>query len=187
MSRKIGPDFPRTLANVGSATGRLRRALRPRPINGRHRRGHGGGPHSAIPLTALAPQGVVHRHRGESSEANLLAANFDARASGRVLQHRPENLRHLTRRNLAALAAECGEAEAEKLWHEALLECPGDKLARARVGSANQVRLEPEMDAARAHQVGRTTNPSYMGRTAGQPVVQASTRPAGGARARAKT
>jgi hypothetical protein len=81
---------------------------------------------------------------------NLLAANFDARASGRVLQHRPENLRHLTRRNLAALAAECGEAEAEKLWHEALLECPGDKLARARVGSANQVRLEPEMDAARA-------------------------------------
>jgi hypothetical protein len=41
---------------------------------------------------------------------------------------------HLTRRNLAALAAERGDhAEADKLWHEVLAECPGDKEALAKI------------------------------------------------------
>jgi hypothetical protein len=44
---------------------------------------------------------------------------------------------HLTHRNLAALAAERGDqSEADKLWHEVLLECPGDKAALAKFGSA---------------------------------------------------
>ena len=40
---------------------------------------------------------------------------------------------HLTRRNLAALAAERGDhAEAAKLWREVLAECPGDREANAK-------------------------------------------------------
>jgi hypothetical protein len=38
----------------------------------------------------------------------------------------------VTRRNLAALAAERGDsAEAERLWREVLAECPGDPEATA--------------------------------------------------------
>ena len=41
---------------------------------------------------------------------------------------------HLTRRNLAALAAERGDAEEEaRLWSEVLAECPGDREALARL------------------------------------------------------
>jgi GrpB-like predicted nucleotidyltransferase (UPF0157 family) len=41
---------------------------------------------------------------------------------------------HLTRRNLAALAAERGDAEDEALlWHAVLAECPGDREALARL------------------------------------------------------
>jgi hypothetical protein len=41
---------------------------------------------------------------------------------------------HLTRRNLAALAAERGDAEDEaRLWAEVLAECPGDAEATARL------------------------------------------------------
>ena len=41
---------------------------------------------------------------------------------------------HLTRRNLAALAAERGDhSEVERLWREVLAECPGDREALAWV------------------------------------------------------
>jgi len=76
---------------------------------------------------------VVHRHRGESSEAEGCWR--------RILSlHRPEQFSsvdqgiygHLTRRNLAVLAAERGDhAEAERLWRAVLAECPGDREATA--------------------------------------------------------
>jgi len=76
-------------------------------------------------------KGVVHRHRGESTEAES--------CWGRILSlKRPDQFcsvdqgiyGHLTRRNLAALAAERGDhAGAEKLWAEVLAECPGDREA----------------------------------------------------------
>jgi hypothetical protein len=41
---------------------------------------------------------------------------------------------HLTRRNLAALAAERGDQIAvEQLWNEVLAECPGDREALAKL------------------------------------------------------
>ncbi len=41
---------------------------------------------------------------------------------------------HLTRRNLAALAAERGDREeAERLWRAVLEECPGDREATAKL------------------------------------------------------
>ena len=42
---------------------------------------------------------------------------------------------HLTRRNLAALAAERGDdADVQRLWEDVLAECPGDREALARLG-----------------------------------------------------
>jgi hypothetical protein len=42
---------------------------------------------------------------------------------------------HLTRRNLAVLAAERGDhAGVRRLWEEVLAECPGDREALARLG-----------------------------------------------------
>ena len=79
--------------------------------------------------------GVVHRHRGESAEAE--------RCWRRILGlERPDEfcsvdqgiLGHLPRRNLAALAAERGDhAEAERLWRAILAECPGDREATAHL------------------------------------------------------
>lgn len=79
---------------------------------------------------------VVHRHRGESAEAEhswrrILGlsrpnrfCSFDQGIYGR-----------LTRRNLAALAAERGDrGEARRLWEEVLAHCPGDREAMARLG-----------------------------------------------------
>jgi hypothetical protein len=41
---------------------------------------------------------------------------------------------HLTRRNLAVLAAERGDqAEERRLWEAVLAECPGDREARAKL------------------------------------------------------
>jgi hypothetical protein len=41
---------------------------------------------------------------------------------------------HLTRRNLAMLAAERGDrAEAERLWREVVADCPGDREALAKL------------------------------------------------------
>ena len=81
-------------------------------------------------------KGILHRHRGEPAEAE--------RSWRRILGlRRPEQFcsfdqgiyGHLTRRNLAALAAERGDrAEAEKLWQAVLAECPGDRDALAALG-----------------------------------------------------
>ena len=47
---------------------------------------------------------------------------------------------HLTRRNLAVLAAERGDhAEAEQLWRDVLAECPGDREALAKLGMPRPV------------------------------------------------
>jgi tetratricopeptide (TPR) repeat protein len=80
-------------------------------------------------------RGVVHRHRGESSEAE--------QCWRRILSlHRPDQFcsfdqgiyGHLTRRNLATLAAERGDhSEARQLWSDVLAECPGDREATARL------------------------------------------------------
>ncbi|MFI5456415.1 MAG: glycosyltransferase, partial [Isosphaerales bacterium] len=83
----------------------------------------------------LFREAVVHRNRGESGEAE--------RCWRRILTlPRPDQFSsvdqgiygHLTRRNLAALAAERGDhAEAGKLWTEVLAECPGDREALAKL------------------------------------------------------
>ena len=63
--------------------------------------------------------------------------------AGRILTlRRPEQFAsldqgiygHLTRRNLAALAAERGDRdEAVRLWRAVLAECPGDREAMAKL------------------------------------------------------
>jgi Flp pilus assembly protein TadD len=79
---------------------------------------------------------VVHRHRGESSEAQRCWRLI-------LTLTRPEQFcsvdqgiyGHLTRRNLAALAAERGDhVEARRLWQEVLAEYPGDREALANLG-----------------------------------------------------
>ena len=84
-------------------------------------------------------KGMVHRHRGESAEAEkcwLLILTLK----------RPDQFcsvdqgifGHLTRRNLAALAAERGDyAGVRRLWEEVLAECPGDREALAKLGRLN--------------------------------------------------
>jgi len=79
---------------------------------------------------------VLHRRRSELAEAE--------RCWRRILElNRPEKFAsvdmgiygHLTRRNLAGLAAERGDlAEAERLWRAVLAECPGDREALAKLG-----------------------------------------------------
>jgi glycosyltransferase involved in cell wall biosynthesis len=83
----------------------------------------------------LFRQAVVHRHRGESTQAEA--------CWGRILSlRRPEQYcspdegiyGHLTRRNLAALATERGDrAAAAQLWRDVLAECPGDREALAKL------------------------------------------------------
>ena len=78
---------------------------------------------------------VVHRHRGESGEAE--------RCWLRILHcKRPDQFcsvdqgiyGHLSRRNLAVLAAERDDhGETERLWREILAECPGDGEALAQL------------------------------------------------------
>jgi hypothetical protein len=49
---------------------------------------------------------------------------------------------HLTRRNLAAVAAERRDhAQAEQLWREVLAECPGDREAQAKLDGLIGKRL----------------------------------------------
>jgi glycosyltransferase involved in cell wall biosynthesis len=83
-------------------------------------------------------KGVVHRHRGEPAEAE--------KARRRILGLKRPNqfcsvdqgvYGHLTRRNLAALAAERGDhAETVRFWRDVLAECPGDREALAKLGGA---------------------------------------------------
>jgi tetratricopeptide (TPR) repeat protein len=78
---------------------------------------------------------VVHRHLGERAEAERCwrlilklkrpdqFCSFDQRIYG-----------HVTRCNLAALAAERGDrAGAERLWQDVLAKCPGDREALAKL------------------------------------------------------
>jgi Flp pilus assembly protein TadD len=90
-------------------------------------------------------QGIVHRHRGESARAEA--------SWRRILTlQRPEAFcsidpgiyGHLTRRNLAVLAAERGDqAEAARLWTDVLAECPGDCEAMARLAELNPKHFPP--------------------------------------------
>ena len=81
-------------------------------------------------------KGMVHRHRGESSEAEKCWRLI-------LTLRRPDQFcsvdqgiyGHLTRRNLAALAAERGDcAEVRRLWEAILAECPGDREALGKLG-----------------------------------------------------
>ena len=88
---------------------------------------------------------VIHRQRGESSEAE--------RSWRRILElKRPEQYcsfddgiyGHITRRNLAVLAAERGDhAEATRLWEAVLAECPGDRQALAKLARPAQNPSSP--------------------------------------------
>jgi hypothetical protein len=89
----------------------------------------------------LFRQAVVHRHRGESAQAE--------QSWRRILTlRRPDQFcsveqgiyGHLTQRNLAVLAAERGDrSEAARLWAEVLGECPGDREALANLGRCRAV------------------------------------------------
>jgi glycosyltransferase involved in cell wall biosynthesis len=74
---------------------------------------------------------VVHRQRGESSEAELSWRRILALRRPDQFCSVDEGIYgHLTRRNLAALATERGDAEeARRLWRAVLAECPGDREA----------------------------------------------------------
>ncbi len=83
----------------------------------------------------LFRKAVVHRTAGQPAEAESCWRRI-------LTLRRPEQFcsvdqgiyGHLTRRNLAALAAERGDqVEAGALWQAVLAECPGDSDASARV------------------------------------------------------
>ena len=83
----------------------------------------------------LFRKAVLHRHRGEPGEAEACWRTILKLA-------RPERFAsvdmgiygHLTRRNLAVLAAERGDREEEEgLWRAVLAECPGDREALGRL------------------------------------------------------
>jgi glycosyltransferase involved in cell wall biosynthesis len=113
---------------------------------------------------------VIHRHRGEPEEAGCRWR--------RILElKRPERFAsvvmgiygHLTRRNLAALAAERGDREdEERLWRAVLAECPGDREALARLEGPRAGRL----DSRRVDAVGvadRSTAAVGTGEDSGDP------------------
>ena len=88
-------------------------------------------------------KGVVHRYRGEPAEAE--------QCWRRILSLKRPNqfcsvdqgiYGHLTRRNLAVLAAERGEEE--RLWRAVLAECPADSEAQAKVNRT--ARKDHEQD-----------------------------------------
>ncbi len=80
-------------------------------------------------------KGVVHRYRGESSDAeNCWRRILTLKRPNQFCSVDQGIYGHLTRRNLAALAAERGDlGEVEKLWREVLAECPGDREALTKL------------------------------------------------------
>jgi glycosyltransferase involved in cell wall biosynthesis len=78
---------------------------------------------------------VVHRHRGESAEAEGCWRRILTLKRPNVFCSVDQGIYgHLTRRNLAALAAERGDhAESERMWREVLIECPGDREALSKL------------------------------------------------------
>ena len=85
-------------------------------------------------------KGVVHRHRGESSAAeDCWRRILGLRRPDQFCSVDRGIFGHLTRRNLAALAAERGDlASAERLWRDVLAECPGDREALAKLERLGQ-------------------------------------------------
>jgi glycosyltransferase involved in cell wall biosynthesis len=80
-------------------------------------------------------KGMVHRHRGESAAADgCWRRILTLRRPEQFCSVDPGIYGHLTRRNLAVLAAERSDlAEAARLWREVLAECPGDLEAIAKL------------------------------------------------------
>jgi glycosyltransferase involved in cell wall biosynthesis len=80
-------------------------------------------------------KGMVHRHRGESSAAEKCwRLILTLRRPDQFCSVDQGIFGHLTRRNLAALAAERGDqAEVRRLWEAVLAECPGDREALAKL------------------------------------------------------
>jgi len=128
---------------------------------------------------------VVHRQRGESAQAEdcwrrILTlsrpdqfSSFDQGIYG-----------HLTRRNLAVLAAERGDhAEAVKLWTEVLAECPGDRDALKMLQRLGELPSQcgPQADKVlQRHQHAHVTQyaEQHSGHVAGDlPEVVAGSRP----------
>jgi tetratricopeptide (TPR) repeat protein len=81
---------------------------------------------------------VVHRHRGESGEAEQCWRRIlHCKRPDQFCSVDQGTFGHLTRRNLAALAAERGDhAETHRLWREVLAECSRDREALAKLGGA---------------------------------------------------
>jgi glycosyltransferase involved in cell wall biosynthesis len=80
-------------------------------------------------------KGVVHRYRGESTDAERCWRGIlELKRPNKYCSFDQGIYGHLTRRNLAVLAAERGDrAEAETLWSDVLAECPGDRDALAKL------------------------------------------------------
>jgi glycosyltransferase involved in cell wall biosynthesis len=96
---------------------------------------------------------VVYRHRGESTLAEACWQRIlSLRRPEQFCSVDPGIYGHLTRRNLAMLAAERGDsAEANRLWAEVLAECPGDPEAAAK------------LDASQPTVLGRVSGPLVDG------------------------
>ncbi len=74
-------------------------------------------------------KGVAHRHRGEPAEAEAAWRRILTLRRPRKFASMDQGIYgHVTRRNLAVLAAERGDqAEAQRLWRAVLAERPGDR------------------------------------------------------------
>jgi tetratricopeptide (TPR) repeat protein len=89
-------------------------------------------------------KGMVHRYRGESSEAEKCwRLILTLKRPDQFCSVDQGNFGHLTRRNLAVLAAERGDhAEVRRLCEAVLAEFPGDPEALAKLG---RVTANPRM------------------------------------------
>ena len=79
---------------------------------------------------------VVHRDAGEPGEVEQCWRRILTLSRPQKFASVEQGISgHLTRRNLAALARERGDAlEAERQWKAVLAECPGDKEAVKQLG-----------------------------------------------------
>jgi glycosyltransferase involved in cell wall biosynthesis len=85
-------------------------------------------------------KGQVHRRRGELAEAEAcLRRILGLKRPEQFCSFNQGIYGHVTRRNLAEVAAERGDhAEAARLWGEVLAECPGDRQALANLEKLNR-------------------------------------------------
>ncbi len=86
----------------------------------------------------LFRKAVVHRGMGQAAEAEQCWRRILTLSRPRKFASLDQGIYgHLTRRNLAALAEERGDAEeARTQWQAILADCPGDKEALARLNGA---------------------------------------------------